>query len=359
MKNVLICTVHRADRSPSQRFRFEQYLDYLSENGFSFTFSYLLSPEDDKLFYSPGKYFAKFRIILKSAWKRFKEVRKASNYDIVFVQREAFMLGTSYFERAFSRSGPKLIFDFDDAIWLQNVSSVNKKFQWLKNPQKTQEIASVADVILVGNRYLEEFARKYNSNVEIVPTTIDTKEYDPAGYKREHDGKVCIGWSGSITTIEHFKWARPFLLKIKERYGDQVTFKAIGDGNYVDEELGVQAMPWRKEDELHEISSFDIGVMPLPDDEWAKGKCGLKGLQYMSLEVATIMSPVGVNNEIIRDGENGFLAGEEGEWLDKLSKLIDSPELRDKMGKAGRQTIIDHYSFESQKNRYLKIFNSL
>jgi glycosyltransferase involved in cell wall biosynthesis len=359
MKKILICTLHRPGRSPSQRFRFEQYLDFLRENGFSYEFSYLLSPEDDETFYSPGNYLSKCRIVLKSAWQRLKEIRKASAYDIIFVQREAFMLGTSFFERKFGQSKAKFIFDFDDAIWLQNVSAANKKFQWLKNPEKTAEITSVADLILVGNQYLEDYAKKFNANAEIVPTTIDTKEYDPTGYKREQDGTVCIGWSGSITTIQHFKWAKPFLKKIKDKYGDSVTFKVIGDENYGDEELGVKALPWRREDEIREISSFDIGIMPLPDDEWARGKCGLKGLQYMALNVPTIMSPVGINNDIIQDNENGYLADEESEWLDKLTRLIESPELRNTIGKAGRQTVIDHYSFTSLKHRYLTLFNNL
>ncbi len=359
MKKVLFCTLHRPDRSPSQRFRFEQYIDFLRANGFSCEWSYLLSPEDDKKFYSPGNYLTKVRVVLRSAFQRLWEIWKASSYDIIFVQREVFMLGTSFFERQFSKSGAKLIFDFDDAIWLQNVSEANRKFQWLKNPGKTGEIASVADLIIVGNRYLEEYASRYNNNVDIVPTTIDTAEYDPTGYKREYDGQVCIGWSGSITTIQHFQWARPFLQKIKDQYGDQVTFKVIGDEHYADEALGVEALPWRKDDEIGEISSFDIGIMPLPDDEWAKGKCGLKGLQYMALEVPTIMSPVGINNEIIQDGENGYLAMEEDEWLAKLSRLIESPELRTRIGKAGRETVEAHYSFNAQKQRYLALFTQM
>lgn len=140
--------------------------------------------------------------------------------------------------------------------------------------------------------------------------------------------KITIGWSGSITTIKHFEFALPVLRKLKEKYGDRLRFKVIGDASYTNEELGIKGIGWKREDEVKELSEFDIGVMPLPDDEWANGKCGLKGLQYMALEIPTIMSPVGVNTEIIKDGKNGFLASEINEWLEKTSRLIENSDLR-------------------------------
>lgn len=357
MSKVLYLTLHRAERSPSQRFRFEQYLEFLKQNGFDYKFSYLLDANDDKIFYSPRNYFAKAIISLKSIFRRVAEVLNANEYDIIFVQRECFMLGTAVFEKLFARSKAKLIFDFDDSIWMQNVSEVNKKLAFLKNAEKTSEIIRAADLIFAGNPYLRDYAKQFNQNVTIIPTTIDTEEYKPVAHK--NDGTVCIGWSGSITTIQHFKYAIPALEIIKKKYCERISIKVIGDGNYKNESLHVKALPWVKADEVKEISSFDIGIMPLPDDEWAKGKCGLKGLQYMALEVPTIMSPVGVNSEIIQDGENGFLATSTEEWVDKISRLIESEELRKKVGKTARQTVIEKYSVEALKPVYLSEFKKL
>src|SRR5690606_2468378 len=120
---------------------------------------------------------------------------------------------------------------------------------------------------------------------------IDTDEYQRVSLPPSES--ICIGWSGSFTTIEHFQYAVPALLKLKKKYGDAIRMKVIGDGKYKHEELGIQGIPWIKKDELKELSEIDIGIMPLPNDEWSKGKCGLKGLQYMALGIATIMSPVG------------------------------------------------------------------
>ncbi len=354
MKKVLFLTLHRKDRSPSQRFRFEQYIPFLEKNGFECTHSFLLDAKDDKIFYSPGAYTGKFLILIKSIRKRIKEVSNASQYDIVFVQRECFMLGTSYFEKKF-KSKSKLIFDLDDSIWLQNVSAQNKKLSFLKDSEKTNKIMQMSDLIFAGNEYIKNYALNFNKNVTIVPTTIDTQEYQRIKLKDKKD-TVCIGWSGSITTIEHFKYCLPALSILKKKYGDKIEIQVIGDGTYRNEELGIIGLPWKKDTELKDLSKIDIGLMPLPNDEWASGKCGLKGLQYMALEIATIMSPVGVNTEIIQDCKNGFLAESMDEYVSKISILIEDEQLRKQLGLAGRKTVIDHYSVSAIQHIYLNEF---
>ncbi len=332
MPKILFLTVHRPDRSPSQRFRFEQYLPYLEENGFKCNHFFLLDDKADITFYSHGKIISKLILALKSAQKLFKLSRVANDYDFIFVQRECFMLGTSYFEKRFSRSKAKLMYDFDDSIWLLDVSNANKAFAFLKDPDKTSKLISISDTVVAGNEYLAAYAKQFNQNVKVIPTTVNTDQY----YKKKtsDENKICIGWSGSLTTIKHLETAIPFLKRIKSKYGDRVIIKVMGDENYINEDLEIKGIKWSSETELDVLSTFDIGIMPLPNDEWAKGKCGLKGLLYMSIEIPTIMSPVGVNIEIIKDGENGFLAATEEEWINKLSELIESKTLLVKIGKA-------------------------
>ncbi len=356
MPKILFIANHRPNRSPSQRFRFEQYLNFLNQNGWDYEFSYLISEKADTIFYKKGHFFKKMLIIINGIFIRLGNVLNASKYDIIFIQREAFITGTTFFEKRFGKSKAKVVYDFDDSIWLSNVSDANKNWNWLKNPNKTKEIIAVSDLVFAGNQYLADYAKQVNQNVVIIPTTIDTEEYKKIPAPND---KICIGWSGSITTIQHFEYALPFLKAIKNKYGDQIEIKVIGDQNYVNNDLGVQGIDWKKEDEIKELSSFDIGIMPLPDDEWSNGKCGLKGLQYMALEIPTIMSPVGVNTEIIQDGINGFLAATEKEWIGKITLLIDSKELRNSTGLAGRETVLNKYSVKSNRNNYLTHFNQL
>ncbi len=358
MPKILFIAAHRINRSPSQRYRFEQYFGFLEARGYTCSISPVISEADDKCFYSHKKYFQKFLILLKSIGIRIKDWLSYNNYDIVFVQREALMIGSTFFERRIKKSRARFVFDFDDSIWLMDTSEGNKKFEWLKNPEKTAKNIRYADLIFAGNNYLANYALHYNNNVKVVPTTIDTETHCP-DYSQRNKDILTIGWSGSITTIKHFAYALDFLKEIKNRYGNRIAIKVMGDENYVNEELGIKGLKWSANTEVSTLNSFDIGIMPLPDNEWAKGKCGLKGLSYMALEIPTIMSPVGVNCEIIQHGVNGFLATTTAEWVDCISKLIESEELRKNMGKEARKTVIDKYSVSSQQGVYLKLFNEL
>lgn len=358
MPKILFIAAHRPDRSPSQRYRFEQYFNFLRVNGYTCELSYIISEKDDHVFYSPGNMIGKLFITMKSAFIRWKDIKRCDCVDIVFVQREAFMTGSAFFEKQFAKSKAKLVFDFDDSIWLLDTSEANRKWEWLKSAKKTGEIIRISDLVFAGNSYLANYASQFNPAVKVIPTTIDT---DIFKRKTEYQNKerICIGWSGSHTTIKHFEKAVPFLKKIKEKYGNKVFFKVMGDELYSNKDLNIKGIPWTNKTETEILESFDIGIMPLPDDQWAKGKCGLKGLSYMAFELPTIMSKVGVNTEIINDGTNGFLAATEEEWIHKLSQLIDSFELRKQLGVQGRKTVEEKYSVSSQKNKYLEYFNEL
>lgn len=355
-KKILFVAMHYPDRAPGQRFRFEQYFKYLEDNGYECHLSNLLDKESDRIFYSSGNTTKKLSIILKAFIKRLKDAMNADKYDAIFVFREVFMMRTLMLEKMFCKHTDKLMFDFDDSVWLPNVSKANEKFIFLKSHNVVSELISHCKLVIAGNPYLKNYASEFNKNITIIPTTIDVNEYVKMNAEKKDD-RVCIGWSGSVTTIQHFKTALPFLKEIKQKYGDKIYFQVIGDKNYVNEELGIKGVAWTKESELTELNKIDIGLMPLPDDLWAKGKCALKGLQYMALEIPTIMSPVGVNIDVIKDGENGYLATSVEEWKQKLELLINSKELREKVGKAGRKTVVDEYSIEANRDKYLKAFD--
>jgi glycosyltransferase involved in cell wall biosynthesis len=168
-----------------------------------------------------------------------------------------------------------------------------------------------------------------------------------------------IGWSGSISTIKHFEIAIPALKEIQKKYPNQIEIHVIGQGTYAHPEIEVISKNWSSKTEVDDLNSFDIGIMPLPNDEWVKGKCGLKGLSYMACGVATIMSHVGVNSEIIEHGKNGFLASNQQDWIKYLSELIENTDLRHKLGNAGRETVVKNYSVNANKVKYLEVLKSL
>lgn len=358
MPKVLVISAHRRDRSPSQRYRYEQYISFLEQHGFEFTFSPLLDAAADKIFYSKGNVVAKGMILLRSVLKRMSDRRRLKQFDIIFIQREALFTGSNLFERSAFRSGARVIFDFDDSIWLLDTSPGNKKWEWLKNPDKTRSNIAHAHLVIAGNAYLKAFAEKYNKNTVLIPTTVNCDWHRPKPELR-NKGTIVIGWSGSISTIKHFEGIVPVLITLKKKYGARISFKVLGEEDYSCEELGIKGKAWSAQTEVDDLNSFDIGIMPLPDDEWANGKCGLKGLTFMACGVPVVMSPVGVNRDIVNHSVNGFLAAGEGEWLSSLSQLIESGELREKLGAAGRETVLKTYSVEANKEKYLGIFRSV
>lgn len=357
-KKILFIASHRPDRAPNQRFRFEQYFDYLREQGFDCELSWFISERDDAYFYRPGYVWRKMTVQVKSIFRRIGDLRRARKADLIFVCREALMLRFTWFEKRFFRSGAKVVYDFDDAIWHLDISEANKSFGWLKRPEKTSDLIALSHLVFAGNNYLATYAKQYNSNVLVIPSTIDTDACLPKQHTN-NGSPVVIGWMGSITTIKHFEFALPALRILRERFGSRIAFKVVGDPTYRNAELGIEGTPWRSDKESELLQSMDIGLMPLPDDEWTKGKCGLKGLQYMAAGLPAIMSPVGVNTEIIQHGENGFLAEGVDEWVGIISQLVESAGLRQRIGEAARKTVVEKYSVLAQRDVYVKAFNSL
>lgn len=357
MPKLLIIADHRLNRSPSQRYRFEQYLDYFKSQGFDWELSEIITEKDDKVFYSPGNYFKKAWILFKSLFIRLKDLQRAKQFDVIFIQRESLLLGSSYFEKQFFKKH-KVIFDFDDSIWLLDTSPENKKFEFLKNPDKTKINIANAHSVIAGNSFLANYAKQFNPNTIIIPTTIDTVFHVP---KSEFRGKerIVIGWSGSISTIKHFEMAIPALKQIQNKYPNKIEIHVIGQGSYTHPEINIISKNWSSKTEVDDLNCFDIGIMSLPNDEWVKGKCGLKGLSYMACGVATVMSNVGVNSEIIEHGKNGYLAQTEQEWVNCLSLLIENSDLRHKIGQAGRETVVKNYSVNAHKDAYLGVLKSL
>lgn len=344
------------DTSPGQRYRIEQWEPLLKERGVEITYQSFEDEELHALLYQPGNMSGKLRLVSRGFNRRASLLRKVKQFDAVYVFREAAVLGPPIFERWVHRAGVPMIFDFDDAIFVPYRSPSNGYLSYLKFPAKTRAICRLSSHVMAGNPYLAEYARQVNENVTIVPTTIDTEKYTVDQSKPENDPPV-IGWSGSYSTVQHLDTMRHALQRLAKE--ERFRLRVIGTPSYKLEGVDVEAMPWRAATETDDLSVMDIGMMPLPDDRWSKGKCGLKALQYMALGIPTICSPVGVNTDIIQDGENGLIAATEDDWVLKLKSLLRSVELRRKLGMAGRATVETNYSAVVQAPRVHQILESV
>lgn len=343
------------DRNPSQRYRIEQWEPLLRARGVEVTYQPFEDAELNAVLYRQGHMGEKLRLVGKALARRLGDVRRARRFDAVYILREAALLGPPVFEWLIARAGVPFIFDFDDAVFERYVSPSNGYLSYLKFPGKTRTICRLAAHVTAGNEYLAAYARRVNPRVTVVPTTVDTSKYVPA--PRPASEVPVIGWTGSYSTVQHLDTLRPALQRLARE--ERFRLRVIGAPGYKVDGLDVEALTWRSETEVEDLRPLDVGVMPLPDDRWARGKCGMKALQYMGLGVATVASPVGVNSTIIREGENGLLASTEDEWVEKLRRLLRDPALRERLGRQGRRTVEEQYSAAVQAPRVYEIIRSV
>lgn len=339
--------------SPGQRYRIEQWEPILKDLNIEITYASFESAQLNASLYKEGNFLKKARLISSSFINRFLTINKTKNFDLIYIFREASLIGPAIFERLIERQKIPIVYDFDDAIFLPNVSMANAKFSFLKFPKKTNDICRIASCVMVGNNFLAEHAGKFNSHVSVVPSTIDTAKYIPkTDYKIEQTPTIV--WSGSITTIPHLETLSPALQKLAKR--QEFKLRIIGAADFNLEGVKVENVRWNSETEAEDLRVGDVGIMPLPNDLWSKGKCGMKALQYMGMAIPTVCSKVGANIEIIQDGSNGFLAATEDEWLEKLSNLLNSEELRKRVGLAAHKTVEEKYSAKVQAPRVNEVF---
>ncbi|AYB35514.1 glycosyltransferase [Chryseolinea soli] len=355
---VLFLVPYPPGESPSQRFRFEQYMETLEAAGISTRIQSFWDLQTWRILYSPGHHTGKAIGILRGVVRRIKSVFMAADFDLIFIHRECTPLGPPVFEWLLAKVlRKKIIYDFDDAIWLPNTSDENKIASVLKWHGKVSAICRWSYRISCGNDYLADFARRFNKNVVVNPTTIDTEHlHNPAHYAPHAASEsVVIGWTGTHSTLKYLDPLVPVFQRLEKKYPGRIQFLVIANKA---PQLALQHLiflPWKKETEIQDLLRMDIGIMPLTDDIWAKGKCGFKALQYMALGIPTVTSPVGINTTMV-DPAVGFLAGTPGEWEMYLEKLMDAPTLRKQMGAAGRKKVIDQYSVGSNTSTFLSLF---
>jgi len=351
--SIRVCALvpYPPNTSPSQRYRIEQWLPYLKTQGIAVDLIPFADEAMMRHLHKPGRRVIKAIAGASRFARRFLDVAAAARYDAVLIHRAAALAGPALLERLVSLSGKPLIFDFDDAIFLLHTTEANRRFGWLKFPGKTATICRLSAHVVAGNSYLADYARRYNNRVTIIPSSVEARGYRPA--KQNSNERVVIGWMGSSTSQTHLEMFAPLFGELSARR--DVELRIVSDREPVLPGVDFTWRPWSAATEADELAQFDIGIMPMPDDPWARGKCAMKALLYMSAGVATVCSAVGANCDVIRHGENGFLAATNEDWIMHLESLIASSALRERLGAAGRQTVEQHYSTESSARLFAHV----
>jgi len=340
----------------SNRYRVEQYLPYLDKEKIDYKLHPFWNSKAYKILYKKRNYLSKLYYLVLGSFYRLIDLIFIFKYDIVFIHREAYPFGGALFENVLRLLKKPFIFDFDDAIFLPYSSDSNIFIERFRKINKIPKIIKMSRCVIVGNNYLAEFAKIYSSSVFVISTSIDTDKFTPI--EKDYNKEVIIGWIGSLTTVSYLKMLKNVFIDLTKQYSN-VRFHIIGGNFSIDSISNIYCKTWSIEEEIEDLKKIDIGIMSMPDNLWTKGKCGFKAIMYMSMGIPTVCSPVGVNNEIIDDGSNGFLANNNKEWTEKLSMLIESPSLRKKIGDQGRKTIEEKYSLKVNAPKFLKILKEI
>lgn len=352
-KSIIFVVPYPHGEAPSQRFRFEQYIPLLEQNGYQIHFAPFLDKKTWSKLYKEGSFLKKITGIIRSFVRRLITILTIHKYDFVFIHREASHIGPPIFEFIIAKIfRKKYIYDFDDAIWLANYSESNAKVHRLKAYWKVKYCIKWAGQITVGNTYLSDYAKKINDNVTIIPTTIDTLHYH--NINTDYDQQIVIGWTGTHSTMRFLDFLVPIIKKLEVRY--DFEFRVISNKEPDYDLRSLNFMQWKRETEISDLNQISIGVMPLEHDIWSEGKCGFKCLQYMSLGIPAVVSPVGVNNVIVNHNVNGLLVESEQQWEDALEKLIQDKSERVRIGAAGKDTVAREYSVLAYSQEYLNLF---
>ena len=328
----------------SSRLRFLQYLPYLEKRGFTVTIRPFFGDN-----YLRGLFEGKVPVssVLKSYITRVVTMLGAQRFDAIWMEAELLRWLPAWVEERLFPSDVPLIVDYDDAIFhwyeMQRFPGVCRLLG-----KKINRIMAMADLVVVGNDYLGKRAQLAGARrIEKIPTVVDIDRYFVP--VRNVNSRLTVGWIGTPATAKFLYHIAAALRAIVDVFGVRIV--AVGANPQQLQGLPVEVRPWLESTEVAEIQDFDIGVMPLPDEPYERGKCGYKLIQYMACGKPVVASPVGMNIEIVQHGENGFLATSIDEWVDALSRLIEDPQLRFRMGQAGRSMVESAYSLQMQAPR--------
>jgi glycosyltransferase involved in cell wall biosynthesis len=341
--------------APSQRFRVEQYLPHLPQDRISYSVLSFLDNNTWKIFYDKGNSLRKFFGILMGFLRRVRHLFLSPGADYIFILRESSSIGPPVFEWLLAKVfRKKIIYDFDDAIWIPGGEQASKGKRFLKATWKVKHIIRWSYKVSCGNEFLCAYARKYNKNVVLIPTVIDTTRSKNSQKMPKQGENIVVGWAGSHTTLHNLEEIETLIPELKR----EIDFDLLIISNKPpDWKFDFIFKKWEEATETADLLKMDIGIMPLKKGPWFEGKCGFKLVQYHSFGIPAIASNVGVNSSVTLHHKTGFIASDKDEWKGYLKKLIADASLRSTMGEAAREHIEKNYSLHNLLPAFISLFS--
>jgi glycosyltransferase involved in cell wall biosynthesis len=327
----------------SPRYRVYQYLPWLSRAGLECTIMPAVPAAVSRRFYGTGTRRGNAAYQLLELAARLTQLPRARGFDVVVVQKALLTVGLRGVDLLGAAAAQRLVVDVDDAVHL---GPAHRMPRWLRAVEDTAQPARLlarAHRVIAGSGALADEVRALNPSVTVVPTSVDTDRVVPGSRSRR--GCPVIGWIGSPSTAPYLGELAPVLQRLAARV--RFVLRVIGAPPPPVSGVAVEALPWDARREVADLQGFDVGIMPMPDTRWARGKCGLKAVQYLAAGVPAVCSPIGPAPEIVRHGREGFLAASPDEWERSLEALLTDPDLRARLGKAGRARAEDAYSLRA------------
>jgi len=362
---ILFLVAHPVEDA-SVRYRVHQFLPYLEREGHACTVWSFSTARLFQLLRSKTRWGAKVFETLRCSANRLFRLANLSQFDLVVIHREAFPFLTPLLEKWIMRRHPRVVFSFDDAIYAGHgdVSTLNHPLLYrLKYGRGVDAVLRDSLHVVAGNRFLADYARQFNSRVSIVPTVVDCQQYRckpvPAGLQDKKRQPITVGWVGSRSTVAYLSAVEPALQRLAKANPGRGCFRICGCPEYRLDLDDFQSLPFRLETEVADLHAIDIGIMPLPDTAWTRGKCAFKAIQYMASGIPAVASPVGVTPEIIRDNVNGLLPNSSDDWFHALHRLVNDESLRRRLAIEARKTVEESYSLQLWGPRLASLLDTL
>jgi len=361
-RRLLVLCPYPYDVAAGQRLKFEQYYDDWRVAGWDVDVAPFMDPSLWRILYERGHLAAKIFGVARGYLRRLRDLFRVPRYDLVYVHMYVTPLGTSIAERQTRFLARRLVFDVEDNV-MAHVTRVNRDhpnplLRFLRGSGKYRYLIRVADHVVTSSEALNERCEAINQRgaCTYISSSVNADRFTPA-YRYSNDDIVTIGWTGTFSSRPYLNLLRGVLQKLATER--RFRLRVIGNFDYALPGVDLEVVRWSAQREIEDLQHIDIGLYPLPVDEWVSGKSGLKAIQYMMMAIPCVATEVGTTPQIIRDGENGLLVRSEDEWLVALRQLLDDPEMRRRLGEAARRDAVAKYSTNVIATKYRQVLSSV